>query len=77
LAQRQGQTKVPRLLESGSARWLGTGLCSDFALRIEDARMAIVDPHRRRHYPPAERLAILAIRAASESKNKTSGGDPA
>jgi transposase InsO family protein len=32
--------------------------------RIKDARMARIDPHRRPHYPPAERMAILELRAA-------------
>ena len=33
-------------------------------LRIKDARMARIDPHRRPHYPPTERMAILQLRAA-------------
>src|SRR5436190_372235 len=33
-------------------------------LRIKDARMAVLAPHRRPHYPPAERLAILELKAA-------------
>jgi transposase InsO family protein len=33
-------------------------------LRIKDARMARIAPERRPHYPPAERLAVLALRAA-------------
>jgi transposase InsO family protein len=33
-------------------------------LRIKDARMAHLPPHRRPHYPPAERMAILELRAA-------------
>jgi len=32
-------------------------------VRIKDARMARIDPHRRPHYPPTERLAILEIKA--------------
>jgi len=32
-------------------------------LRIEDARMASINPHRRPHYPPTERLAILELKA--------------
>ena len=32
--------------------------------RIKDARMASINPHRRPHYPPAERLAILELKAA-------------
>jgi transposase InsO family protein len=33
-------------------------------LRIKDARVARIPPRSRPHYPPAERLAILALRAA-------------
>jgi hypothetical protein len=33
-------------------------------LRIKDARMAALDPHRRPHYRAAERLSILELRAA-------------
>lgn len=33
-------------------------------LRIKDARMASLHPHRRPHYGPAERMAILEYRAA-------------
>jgi hypothetical protein len=33
-------------------------------LRIKDARMERVQPHRRPHYPAVERLAILELRAA-------------
>ncbi len=33
-------------------------------LRIKDARMNRVPPHRRPHYVPVERMAILEIRAA-------------
>jgi transposase InsO family protein len=33
-------------------------------LRIKDARMARIPAQRRPHYPPAERLAILELRAA-------------
>jgi hypothetical protein len=32
--------------------------------RIKDARMVSINPHRRPHYPPAERLAILELKAA-------------
>ena len=32
--------------------------------RIKDARMASINPHRRPHYPPAERLAILELKTA-------------
>ena len=33
-------------------------------MRIKDARMASIDPHRRPNYPPAERMAILALKTA-------------
>ncbi len=33
-------------------------------LRIKDARMARILPHRRPQYPPVERMAILELRAA-------------
>jgi len=33
-------------------------------LRIKDARLARLDPRRRPHYPPTERMAILELRAA-------------
>ena len=33
-------------------------------LRIKDARLARIDPHRRPHYPPTERMAIRRLRAA-------------
>jgi transposase-like protein len=32
--------------------------------RIKDARMEQIPAHRRPHYPPVERLAILELRAA-------------
>ncbi len=33
-------------------------------MRIKDARLARIEPHRRPHYPPTERMAILELRAA-------------
>lgn len=33
-------------------------------LRIKDVRLARIEPHRRPHYPPPERMAILQLRAA-------------
>ena len=33
-------------------------------LRIKDARMAMIDPHRRPYYRPIERMAILELKAA-------------
>jgi hypothetical protein len=32
-------------------------------IRIKDVRMAQLDPRRRPHYPPTERMAILELRA--------------
>jgi len=47
----------------------GNRLDSEVALlreeiRIKDARMAAVAPHRRPHYSPTERMAILELMAA-------------
>ena len=33
-------------------------------IRIKDARMVVLAPHRRPHYPGAERMAILQLMAA-------------
>jgi hypothetical protein len=33
-------------------------------IRIKDARMESIDPHRRPHYRPTDRLAILELKAA-------------
>ena len=33
-------------------------------LRIKDARWSRISPHKRPHYPPTERMAILELRAA-------------
>ena len=33
-------------------------------IRIKDARMQRIDSHKRPHYPPTERMAILELRAA-------------
>ena len=33
-------------------------------IRIKDARMEQIEPHRRPYYPPMARLAILELRAA-------------
>jgi hypothetical protein len=33
-------------------------------IRIKDARMAAMAPHRRPHYPPTERMSILQLMAA-------------
>ncbi len=38
-------------------------------LRIKDARLARIAPANRPHYPPTERLAILALKAARGWKN--------
>src|SRR5262245_4999803 len=41
-------------------------------IRIKDARMKTIPPHRRPHYPPVERLAILRLRASSERNDGAS-----
>jgi len=33
-------------------------------IRIKDARLLQIDPHKRPHYPPTDRMAILELRAA-------------
>ena len=33
-------------------------------IRIKDARMTLITPQRRPHYPPMERMSILELRAA-------------
>jgi len=33
-------------------------------IRIKDARLALIEPKRRPHYPPTERMAILELRAS-------------
>ena len=33
-------------------------------IRIKDARMALISPHRRPYYTPTERMAILELRVA-------------
>ena len=33
-------------------------------IRIKDSRMEQLDAHRRPHYPPTARLAVLELRAA-------------
>ena len=38
--------------------------CLREEMRIKDARMASMTPHKRPHYAPTERLAILELRAA-------------
>src|SRR5450759_2263387 len=35
-------------------------------IRVKDARMATIAPQRRPCYPPAERMAILELRAARD-----------
>ncbi|HBK80450.1 MAG TPA: hypothetical protein DDZ83_12420, partial [Nitrospinae bacterium] len=35
-------------------------------IRIKDARMDFITPHRRPRYGPCERMAILELRAARE-----------
>lgn len=41
-------------------------------IRIKDARMALIETHKRPHYPPVERMSVLELRAARGwSVNKT------
>jgi transposase InsO family protein len=42
-------------------------------LRIKDARLARIAPANRPHYPPTERLAILALKAAHGWSNAQTG----
>jgi len=35
-------------------------------IRIKDVRMQVLEPQKRPHYPPTERLAILELRAARD-----------
>jgi transposase InsO family protein len=42
-------------------------------LRIKDARLARIEPANRPHYPPTERLAILALKAARGWNNAQTG----
>src|SRR5207247_3390008 len=38
--------------------------------RIKDARMEQIPPHRRPHYAPVERLAILELRAGAVGRRR-------
>jgi putative transposase len=51
-------------LKAESERLRGEILHLREEMRIKDARMEQIVPHRRPHYPPVERLAILELRAA-------------
>ncbi len=51
-------------LKAENERLRGEILLLREELRIKDARMEQIPPHRRPHYPPVERLAILELRAA-------------
>jgi hypothetical protein len=42
-------------------------------LRINDARMAVMAPHRRPHHPPTERMASLQLMAA-RGRSKAQAG---
>ena len=35
-------------------------------IRIKDARMARIGPHRRPHYPPTQRIAVLELKATRD-----------
>lgn len=39
-------------------------VCLRKEIGIKDARLEQIDPHRRPHYPPTQRMAILELRAA-------------
>jgi hypothetical protein len=41
--------------------------------RIKDARTVRINPYRRPHYPPTERLAILELKAARKLVARTNG----
>ena len=51
-------------LKAENERLRGEILLLREEMRIKDARMEQIPPHRRPHYPPVERLAILELRAA-------------
>ena len=42
-------------------------------IRIKDARMAAMAPHRRPHYPPTERMAILQLMATRDWSKAQAG----
>ena len=55
----------PRLrLQADIERLRGQTCLLREEIRIKDARMEQIEPHRRTHYSPAARLAILELRAA-------------
>lgn len=43
-------------------------------MRIKDARMVQISPHRRPYYPPTERMAILELRAGAWLVTTADGG---
>ncbi len=43
-------------------------------MRIKDARMAQISPHRRPYYPPTKRMAILELRAGARLVATANGG---
>jgi len=54
---------VAKVRNANAARLAALLELRDEELRIKDARIAAIEPKHRPHYPPAERLAILALRA--------------
>ena len=50
-------------LKAENHRWQQEAAQLQEEIRIKDARMERIIPHRRPHYPPAERMAILELRA--------------
>jgi hypothetical protein len=61
-AERDGDALVRLQVENGRLRQQVALLVEE--IRIKDARMSRLPAQRRPHYPPIERLAILAFRAA-------------
>ena len=58
-------SRLPRARLTGEVERLRARVAAlEEEIRIKDARMARLPPARRPHYPPEERLAILALRAA-------------
>ena len=54
----------PRIRLRAELERLGREASMREEIRIKDARMDQIEPHRRPYYPPAARLAILELRAA-------------
>jgi hypothetical protein len=46
------------------------------AMRIKDARMALIAPQRRPHYPATERMAILTAAPACRRRPRSVSAEP-